>query len=186
MTTNLNQLNKKDIQNFFEIINKQYDINLNIERKNISTLKFSKQFIKDNTLLNYKYFSIFSNNKDKYYVTNKEVENIDLRRLNLVNVGLYIGEMMKNYFRPSIEFAQIIAPYVNKNIIELNKKEAIDFLNGFDIFKEDFNGKIEEQNFIIIIYENDVLGIARKNEDRLLNFLSKGRRLQTSDVPDLE
>lgn len=185
MVTNIEKLNKKEIQNFIKILDDQYELNFKKPKKEITTYRFATDFIIEDKIFNFKYFSLYKTNKNRYYLTNKDVDNIDTRRINLVNVGIYLGEMLQNYFRPSVELTHIITPFINKNKLILEKKNAIEFLNGFDLFIDKIQNSYKDNNFIIVLYKNNPLGIVKKNSDRFSNLLSKGRRIESNDIPDL-
>jgi len=107
---------------------------------------------------------------------NKDIANIDLNKIRINSVGLYIAEFSNNEIRLSIEGSQLIGPNSKKNIIELNEKEAREWLKGKDLERE-----TEIEGFAIIKHNNDYLGSGKSTKQRILNFIPKTRRLNVSD-----
>ncbi len=73
------------------------------------------------------------NKKNKLYIIGEGIKNINLDKLKIDSVGLYFGELIKKELRLSIEGSQIIGPNSDKNIIELNEKEKMEWLKGNDL-----------------------------------------------------
>lgn len=116
------------------------------------------------------------NNKNKVFIANKDIANIDLNKIRINSIGLYIAEFKNNEVRLSIEGSQIIGPNAKKNIVELDEKQAREWLKGKDIEK-----KTEEQGFVILKHNNDYLGSGKVKQNIILNFVPKIRRLNVSD-----
>ncbi|MBU0628114.1 MAG: hypothetical protein KKC75_02915, partial [Nanoarchaeota archaeon] len=122
-------------------------------------------------------YSFLTNNKNKIFIVNKEIVNIDLNKIRINSAGLYIAEYSNNEVRLSIEGSQIIGPSSNKNILELDDKEARQWMKGNDLQTE-----ADIQGFAIIKHKNDYLGSGKVTlTKKVLNFVSKTRRLNVSD-----
>lgn len=182
--TNLTPLNKKETKNIIELIDKTYLLDKN-KQNNFTTKKFSESFMGD-LLLDPDLFTLYINRKNKIYITNKQSKEIDKNKLKVMNIGIYLGELMRSEFRPSVEGSQIIAEFANKNILEINEHDFKEYMNGFDIFLEDKYdlSNLSDHAFVILVFNKNPIGAAKRSGDRLINFLSKGRRLQTMDIPD--
>ena len=149
---NLKILNKKEIKHVLEMIKKQWGCD------------FKEDYA-------------FLQNKDgKVFIVNKDIAKIDFKKIRINSVGLYFAEVRNNEIRLSIEGSQIMGPKAKENIIELNEKEAREWLKGNDMEKEnDANG------FVIIKCDNDYLGTGKARDNKILNFVPKTRRLMVSD-----
>lgn len=111
---------------------------------------------------------IFLNNNDRIYIVTKEISKIDFSKLRMNSLGMYIGTLEKDGFRPSIEGSQLIGRTAKKNIVEV---DPIKWLKGNQI-------EIEHENsYVLVKYENDFLGSGKVKEDVLLNYVPKERRL---------
>ncbi len=113
------------------------------------------------------------NNEDKLFLVNKEVFNLNLEKLRINSIGLYFGEIKSNELRLSIEGSQMIGNKAKKNFVELNKKQAMDWLKGQDIDAEgDYRG------FVILKHENDFLGTGKYKDGKVFNYVPKARRFK--------
>ncbi|MBS3176399.1 hypothetical protein J4457_04130 [Candidatus Woesearchaeota archaeon] len=118
----------------------------------------------------------FLNTKEnKIFISNQDIGLINFNDFNVNSIGLYLGELYNNEFRPSVEGAQLIAKTATKNILEVSREEALQYLQGKDIEKQ-----TELQGFIILKCGSDIIGSTRKKEGKLLNFFPKQRRLPES------
>ena len=97
---NLKVFAKKDKKLFLQLLKKQFGF----EEK-----------------LNY---AFLINNKNKVFLINKDIANIDLDKIRINSIGLYIAEFRNNEVRLSIEGSQLIGKKAKKNIIELDEKQA--------------------------------------------------------------
>ena len=149
---NLKILNKKEIKNIFSLIEKQFGCKTNLD------------------------YVFLINKKNKIYVVNKEVFDFDLTKLKINSLGLYFAQLKDNEIRFSIEGSQIIGPKAKKNVVELNEKEARNWLKGFDLDK-----KTKNNGFVIIKHKNDFLGCGKQVKEKILNYVPKNRRLMASD-----
>jgi NOL1/NOP2/fmu family ribosome biogenesis protein len=149
---NLKILNKKEVKNIFSIIKKQFDADVK---------------------LNYVFLI---NNKNRLYIVNKEVFDINIDKLKINSFGLYFGEFRGDGLRLSIEGSQLIGPKAKKNVLELDNKQAREWLKGYDS-----SLKSKEKGFVIIKHKNDFLGCGKVVENKILNYVPKTRRLRVSD-----
>jgi NOL1/NOP2/fmu family ribosome biogenesis protein len=110
--------------------------------------------------------------KQRVYVVNKEVFNLDLSKLRINSVGMYFADV-KNGIRLSIDGSQIIGPKATKNIIELSDEEAKQWMRGEDLDKDTGSAA-----FLIIKHNNDFLGTGKAVQGKILNFVPKTRRMK--------
>ena len=122
----------------------------------------------------------FINNKEKVSFINKEIDLIPIEELRIDTLGLYIGTWQRDGFRLSMEGAMLLSKQAQKSIISLNEEQRNEWLKGKDI---DWEGK--EEGFVIVKYNNDVLGCGKirykkeLEEKEILNYTPKARRLIT-------
>lgn len=124
-----------------------------------------------NESMNY-YFII--NSKNKIYIINKEIANIDFNIFKIDTMGLYFGEIYNEQIRLSIEGSQIIGPKSHKNIIEITGEQVSEWMKGDDLQ----HSASELKGFLIIKNNGDFLGCGRFQEGKLRNYISKSRKLK--------
>jgi NOL1/NOP2/fmu family ribosome biogenesis protein len=121
-------------------------------------------------------YQFLLSSKDKIWIVDRSVANIDLEKLRISTIGVYIAELEKGGVRLSIEGSQLIGPKSKKNIVEFSKEQARSWLKGNDIeWKESFKG------FAIIRSGKDYLGTGKFKEGTILNFVPKTRRILAPD-----
>lgn len=141
-------LNSKDIKELMKLLNEQFGVEEKLD------------------------FVFLKNNKDKVYIINREIEELDFEKLWVDSVGLYLGKFHNDGFRPSVEGAQILAPFATKNVIEVSKEQKHEWLKGNDI-----DLPSSENKFVIVKSEDDVLGAGKVKNEVILNSVPKARRL---------
>ncbi len=121
-------------------------------------------------------YQFLLSSRDKVWIVDHDIANIDLNKLRISTIGLYIAEIGKGGIRLSIEGSQLIGPKAKKNVVELDKQEARLWLKGNDIpHKEPVDG------FAIIKSGKDYLGTGKFKEGTILNFVPKTRRILAPD-----
>ena len=90
-------LNKKQIKEILALIKQQWNADLILDYA----------FLKDKD--------------DKIFIINKEFAEIDLTKLRINSMGLYIAQLMPDGIRVSIEGSQVVGPKAKKNVIELTE-----------------------------------------------------------------
>lgn len=150
-------LNSRDTKHIIEKLSEQYGYNY------------------DKTTQEY----VFLMNKDnRIYLVSRQIELLPYQEMKIDSIGIYIGELYKESIRLSIEGSQIIGPKADKNIIDLNRDEMIEWIKGADILHEDTG-----RDFIIIRYKDtetgyvDYLGAGKYKDGKIINYVSKSRRL---------
>src|SRR3989338_5478414 len=106
---NLKALERKDRKRFLELLKDQFGFDGKLD------------------------YAFLTNNKNKIFIVNKEIVNIDLNKIRINTAGLYIAEFSNDEVRLSIEGSQIIGPSSNKNIIKLDDKDARAWMKGNDL-----------------------------------------------------
>jgi NOL1/NOP2/fmu family ribosome biogenesis protein len=145
-------LNKKQAREIIGLLKKQWDCEIELD------------------------YVFMLSDKDKAYIVNRDIERIDLSKLRINSLGMYLGEIKHNEIRLTIEGAQLIGPHAKKNIVELDDKEARLWLKGYDIDKE-----ASAQGFVILKHNSDFLGTGRYKDGKISNFVPKTRRIMATD-----
>lgn len=120
-----------------------------------------------------KEYEFFENNKGKVYLINKDVRKLDFNSLKIDSIGLYIGRMQKDGFRPSIEGSQLLGKKAKKNVFELTLEQRYEWMTGKDLEVEG-----EEDRIVLVKYKEDFLGAGKIRGGELLNSVPKARRLR--------
>jgi len=143
-------LNGKEIKEILKLIEKQWNVKIKLE------------------------YTFLKNNKNRVFIINKDIEKIELEKLRVNSFGLYFCEIDHMGIRLSIEGSQIIGPKATKNIVEINSLQIKQWFNGQDLeIKENYSG------FVIIKHKNDFLGSGKYKNGKILNYVSKSRRITT-------
>ena len=98
-----------------------------------------------------------------------ELEN----NIPLERVGIYFAKMVRDKPKLSIEGVQILKNQIKKNIFELDKEQAEQWMTG-----QELNIKTGKKGFIILKYEDNLLGCGNASEEKITNFIPKSRRLK--------
>ncbi len=96
-------------------------------------------------------------------------------------LGLYLMHEYHDNMRLSFDAISALKSQITENILELDDKQAEEFLKGRDIAltnedKEKF--KNETKGFKIIKHKSDLIGTGKLIEDRIVNYMPKERRLR--------
>jgi len=145
-------LNRKEINKILKILDKQFGFKERLD------------------------YAFLLSEKNKIYIVNRDIEQIDLSKLRPNSYGLYFAEYKEDKIRLSIEGSQLIGLRSTKNIIEPDASQARQWLKGNDL---DYNGQLKD--YVIIKHKNDFLGCGKIAPNRILNFVPKTRRLNVSD-----
>ncbi len=116
-------------------------------------------------------YLFLENTKDKIFLLSPDFANLNVNNLNVNNKGLYFAKKERDGLRLSIEGAQLIKP--KKNIISLNDKESHLWMMGKDVPMEGHKG------YVIVKFNNDILGCGILKNNILRNMVPKERRLHS-------
>ncbi len=154
---NLKILNSRETKQILEKLEEQY------------------RYIMDKNSLNI----IFLMNKDnRIYLVSRDIELMPYDEIRIDSIGMYFGELYKESLRLSIEGSQMVGQGATKNVIDIKKDQMIEWIKGNDLEFED-TGK----HFVIIRYADkdsgyaDYLGCGKWKDGKLMNYVSKSRRL---------
>lgn len=130
-------------------------------------LKTVEKFIENNTTLDPSKLNIVKY-KNRYYL---DILNVDNKNLNVKNLGVELGEVVKDRFEPFHHFYKALGKYF-KNKVELSVLDPrVDhYLKGEEIICETPSG------YGVIIIDNNVLGGFKATNNHLKNHYPKGLR----------
>jgi len=112
------------------------------------------------------------NRKSRIYIVSKDISDIDLDSLRIDTLGLYFATMYDDGIRLSIEGSQLVGPHASKNILKLEGIELRDYIKGEDLAGKDISG------YYLVSNGKDFFGCAKLTPQKILNFVSKARRLR--------
>jgi len=131
--------------------------------------RIKEQFAINNFELNY---GMLMNKEGKIFLISKDINKVNLSKLRINELGLYIGRLDKE-IRLSIEGSQLFGRYACKNIYEVNEEEASSWMQGNDIpCNKEFKG------FVIIKFRDNYLGSGKCKDNKILNYVPKERRIK--------
>ena len=128
---------------------------------------------------------LFKTTKNKYYLVDNKLAEIAEVNYRAKVLGLYIAEI-NDYgeLRLSMDGSQLLGPLATEHLLELNETEKDRFIRGEDL---DVSEKIESLNlknqYYILYFVDDFgrknyLGCSKIKNEKLLNFIPKGRRVR--------
>ena len=112
------------------------------------------------------------NTKNRVYAFNKEIFDAKIGSIRLNSLGVYFAEIANDEIRLSIEGSQIAGKRASKNVVELSEEEALRIFKGEDLEKE-----TNCKGFVILKHDGDFLGTGKIKGNKILNFVSKARRI---------
>ena len=128
-------------------------------------------------------YNVFMTGEEKIWIASKD---IDFRFFDTIKrcyrIGIYFGKLKRNKkIKLSIEGALIVGKKANKNIAIVDEKEAVKFMEGYDV--SNFKAiNAELHNFIIVKNgKGDVLGTGILREGYIENLIPKARRLKKAE-----
>ena len=114
----------------------------------------------------FKDHSLYQGLKGKYYLGPKLIEKPDI-----VSPGLLIARADKQV-KPTSNFLQLFGHLATKNVVELSKEEAKQYIEGFDLKSE----TKAEHGYVILSYKGNFLGCGFLDDGLIINNLPKAKR----------
>ncbi|MBI5389459.1 hypothetical protein HZB01_03705 [Candidatus Woesearchaeota archaeon] len=119
-------------------------------------------------------FVLFQNQKNKLYLTNREIGLMDPKNFRIDAMGLYVGEVQEDGIRLSIEGSQIIGKNATQNVVSLSEQQMRAWMNGEQVTVDDaYNCRCH----VLVRYLDDFLGCGKLKGTSLLNYVPKERRM---------
>ena len=95
------------------------------------------------------------------------------RTVPIERVGVYFGKVINDEIRLSIEGVHVLKNQITKNIFELDKEQAEQWMKG-----QELDIQTGKRGFLIMKYGEDFLGCGKASELKIGNFIPKSRRLK--------
>jgi NOL1/NOP2/fmu family ribosome biogenesis protein len=115
--------------------------------------------------------------EERLFLFSGDMSEKDIKKLEAIvpieRVGFYFAKIMGNDIRLSIEGSQILSAQINKNIFELDEKQAEEWMKGHEL-----PIKTGKHGFLIMKHGEDFLGTGKASEEKIGNFIPKNRRLK--------
>lgn len=94
------------------------------------------------------------------------------RHVNVEILGIYLCKIENDGVRLSHDACSILKNQITKSIVELNDKQALEWLRGNDL-------QIKAQkSFVIIKHNGLILGCGKSTGEKITNFVPKERRIK--------
>ena len=104
------------------------------------------------------------------------VSDAKLPALSYETIGMRIMSCKDRPWKPTTSALQIFGRYATKNLIHLNREEAIVFLEGgSQVFESDC-----EAGYVVVFYRGDVLGCGLYSHGKLVSQIPKERRMAST------
>ena len=135
-------------------IMKQLEIQYGIKDFPYLLLKFGKEKLR-----------IYSGNLSK-----DELIKLD-KEFRIETIGMYFGVEMNNEIRLSFDVVSLFKNQIDKNIIDVDEKQAKEWLSGEDLIIE------SDKGFKIIRNNEDLVGCGKSTGEKIINYVPKERRI---------
>lgn len=101
----------------------------------------------------------------------EELNKLDAE-IRIENMGLYFAKQQIDGLRLTLDGVQLLRDQITKNILQLNDKQANDWLKGQDLSIE------SDRAFKILQHNNEFLGCGKSTGERITNSIAKERRIK--------
>ena len=102
----------------------------------------------------------------------KEIQELQ-NLIYLERVGIYFAKEQNDQIRLSMEGVYVLKNQITKNIFELNKEQAEEWMLG-----QELPIKTGTKEFLVMKYGEYFLGCGKASEEKIGNFIPKNRRLK--------
>jgi len=102
----------------------------------------------------------------------KQIKEIE-QKIIIERVGIYLGKLIEDEVRLSIEGTQLLKNQITKNIFELDTKQVEQWMLGSEL-----NISTGKRGFLVMKYKDNYLGCGKASELKIGNFVPKSRRLK--------
>ncbi len=115
--------------------------------------------------------------KERLFLFSGSLNEKDIKSLEEIvvieRIGVYFARLIQDSVKLSIEGTQILKDQIEKNIFELSKSQAEEWMKG-----QDLQIKTGKRGFFVIKYKDDFLGCGKASQEKIGNFIPKSRRLR--------
>ena len=115
----------------------------------------------------------FGKEKIRAYSGNLSTEELRFldRNIRIENLGLYSFNV-GNEIRLTFDGVSLFRNQITKNILEINDKQAKEWLKGNDLLME------EQRGFKILKNKGEFIGCGKSTGEKITNFVPKERRIK--------
>jgi NOL1/NOP2/fmu family ribosome biogenesis protein len=166
----LSILSKKEIKKILSILEKHYGFTAELD------------------------YTFLWSSREKLYLVSPDFQKIDDTKLRIDSLGLYFAFYNDKELRLTIDGSQLIGPHAKKGIIEIDSKDAGQWLRGYDLdipYEKLSSGKNAEhpelieakdggKGFLLVKHCSDFMGSGKLKDGKLLNHIPKTRRIMAS------
>ena len=109
------------------------------------------------------------------------ISDVVLPRLSFEAIGMRIMSCKDRPWKPTTSALQIFGRYAAKNLIHLEREEAMIFLEGgiLDGGSQAFESDLEP-GYVVVFYRGDVLGCGLYSHGKLVSQIPKERRMAST------
>jgi len=115
--------------------------------------------------------------REKLFLFQGSLDEGEIKKLSEIipieRVGIYFAKIINDELKLSLDGTNILKDQINKNIFELNDKQAETWMKG-----QQLDVKTGKKGFLIMKYKDDFLGCGKASENKISNFIPKSRRLK--------
>lgn len=126
--------------------------------------------IKEDIIKNIEFFLF----RDSVWMCTKEAFEFNVSGIKIVRKGLRIYRVFEHSIKPTMVGTQILGKFMTKKKVSLKtKEEAVKFMQGKEIeLKEP-----HEEGFVVVCYEDIILGIGLCKNQKLKSQVPRSKRL---------
>lgn len=122
-------------------------------------------------------FLLIKQGRDKVRAFSGSLSREELEKLgeniNIELVGIYLCKEEYEGMRLSHDAPTLLNSQITKNILELDDKQASDWLHGNDLqLSTDLRG------FVVLRHKDLLIGCGKASQERVTNFVPKERRIK--------
>ena len=150
---NIKILNSKETKVIWEMIEKQFGIEEKLP------------------------YVFLMNSKERIFLVKREIGDINLNEFRIDTLGMYFGEQYKSQIRLSIEGCQLLGKLAKRGVVDVTKEQMLAWMKGEDLASFDMPAELQGQ-FVIVRYQDDILGCGKWREGILYNYVSRSRTLK--------
>ncbi len=123
-------------------------------------------------------YKVFMTGEEKIWIVSNDLDfNLFNTLKRCYRIGIYFGKLKRNQkIKLSIEGAMMVGRKARRNIVMLNKEEAVKFVQGYDAKAEKLI-EAEINNFVLVKHREDIIGVGILREGYVENLIPKARRL---------
>ena len=116
----------------------------------------------------------FGKEKIRAYSGSLSTEELNIldKNIRIENIGLYFAKQEKQEIRLTLDGVQILKPQITKNILEINDKQAKEWMRGDDLIIQ------TDKTFKILKNNNEFIGCGKSTGEKITNFVPKERRIK--------